>query len=37
MRCPECDKDLGEPISCDLNSVGWHCLNCKIKIYKELL
>ena len=36
MKCPGCGKDLGTAISCDLNSVGWSCSECRIKIYKEI-
>jgi len=36
MKCPECEKDLGESVSVELNRVGWCCTKCKIKIYKEL-
>lgn len=35
IKCPECGNDLGEPINCDINSIGWNCWNCNIKIYKE--
>lgn len=36
IRCPECKKDLGEAISCDLNTIGWYCIPCNIKIYKMI-
>lgn len=36
MKCPECERDLGEPVSDTLTSIAWHCGYCKIKIYKEL-
>jgi len=36
MICPNCKKDLGEPISVDLYTNGWCCTDCKVKIYQEL-
>ena len=36
IKCPECGEDLGEPISVDLNTEGWVCIPCNIKIYKEI-
>ena len=36
MKCPQCGKDLGIATNCDMNSIGWCCTDCKIKIYKEI-
>ena len=35
MLCPKCKDDLGEGSSVDLNTWGWCCSKCKIKIYEE--
>ena len=36
MNCPECGKDLGKGSESDYKVLGWVCLDCNIKIYKEL-
>ena len=36
MKCPECNKNLGKGSSVDLNSIGWVCNECGIKVYKEI-
>jgi len=36
IKCPICVKDLETHTHCDINSIGWSCDKCKIKIYKEL-
>ena len=35
LTCPKCKCDLGEPTDVDLNTVGWCCTKCNIKIYME--
>jgi len=35
MKCPICKKDLGEETECDINTVGWNCNKCNIRIYKD--
>ena len=35
MYCPECGCYLGYPIDIDLDTIGWNCLNCEIKIHKR--
>lgn len=34
IRCPNCNKILKEN-EVDINTIGWNCSNCKIKIYRE--
>jgi len=36
LRCPICNKKLGEPSQIDINRLGWCCFHCNIKIYKEI-
>jgi len=36
VLCPKCFKGLGKPTEVDLNTIGWHCSDCGIKIYKEV-
>jgi len=36
IKCPICDKQLGEPSQIDITRIGWCCSNCNIKIYKEI-
>ena len=35
LKCPECHKELGSPISDTLTTIAWGCIDCRIKIYKE--
>jgi len=35
IKCPECGKELGEHTQVDMNRIGWVCIKCDIKIYKE--
>jgi len=35
MKCPQCGKDLGKESEIYLNIIGWSCIKCGIKIYKE--
>jgi len=35
MKCPKCNKDLGEGSYVDIDRKGWCCYKCNIKIYEE--
>lgn len=40
MKCPICNKDLGEAVCIDINSEGWHCNHDEyelriVKMYKD--
>ena len=34
--CPECDMDMGDPTTIDLNTLGWGCSKCNIKVTKGI-
>jgi len=35
MKCPKCNTELGEGSYVDINTIGWCCSNCNMKIYEE--
>ena len=33
VKCPFCGQNLGISTKCDIDSVGWCCDKCNVKIY----
>ena len=36
MKCPECEKELGQGDQVEVGRIGWCCSPCNIKIYKDV-